>query len=85
MFTNSDFKMVFGLSIKIKIDSNKITAIQEQLLCCIYDNYSPYIKDISILTRESNDFKLEIMESLLIACYKPVLSKANSSFSLKLF
>ena len=47
---------------KIKIDNNKLTAIQKHLLCC---NYSPSFEDFSILTRESHDFKLKIMESLL--------------------
>ena len=43
---------------KVKIDNNKLTAIQEHLLCC---NYSPSFDDFSILIRESNDFKLKIM------------------------
>ena len=42
---------------KVKIDNNKLTAIQEHLLCC---NHSPSLVDFSILTRESNDFKLKI-------------------------
>ena len=50
---------------KLKIDNNNLTAIHEHLLCC---NYSPSFADFSILTRESNDFKLKIMESLLFAC-----------------
>ena len=52
------------------------------LLCC---NYSPSNEDFSILTRESNDFKLKIMESLLVACDKPCLNKADSSLPLELF
>ena len=67
---------------KIKIDNNKLTAIQEHLLCC---NYCPSFEDFSILTRESNDFKLKIMESLLIAHDKPILNKADSSLPLELF
>ena len=68
---------------KIKIDNNKLTVIQEHLLCC---NYSPSFEDLSILTRESNDFKLKIMESLLIAHDKPhdKLNKADSSLPLEL-
>ena len=42
---------------EVKTDNNKLTAIQEQLFCC---NYSPSFEDFSILTRESNDFKLTI-------------------------
>ena len=62
---------------KVKIDNNKLTAIQEHLLCC---NYSPSFEDFSILTRESNDSKLKIMESLLIARDKPILDKADSLY-----
>ena len=50
---------------KVKIDHSKLTAIQEHLLFC---NYSPSFENFPILTRESNDVKLKIMESLLIAC-----------------
>ena len=61
---------------KVKIDNNKLMVIHEQLLCC---NYTPSFEDFSTLTRKSNDFKLKIMESLLIAHGKPVLNKADSS------
>ena len=67
---------------KVKIDNNKRTAIQDHLLCC---NHSPSFEDYSVLARESNDFKLKIMESLLIARDKPVLNKADSSLPLELF
>ena len=67
---------------KIKIDKKKLMAIQEHLLCW---NYSPSFEDFSILTRENNDFKLKIMESLLIARDKPILYKADSSLPLELF
>ena len=51
---------------KVKIDdNNKLTAIQEYLLRCNY--YSPSLEDFSILTWETNDFKLKTMDSLLIA------------------
>ena len=66
---------------KVKID-NKLMAIQEQLLCC---NCSPSYEEFSILTKESNDFKLKIMETRLIAHDKPCLDKANSSLPLELF
>ena len=66
---------------KEKIE-NKLTVIQEHLLCC---KYSPSFEDFSILTRQGNDFKLKIMESLLIACDKPALNKADSSLPLQLF
>ena len=60
---------------KVKINNNKLTAVQEHLLCC---NYCPYFEDFSILTRESNDLKLKIMENLLITRGKPVINKADS-------
>ena len=63
---------------KVQIDNNKLTAIL-QLLCC---NYSASYEDFCILTRESNDFKLKIMESLLIARDKPYLNKVDSSLPL---
>ena len=63
---------------KVKIGNNKLTAIQEHLLCFNFE-------DFSILTRESNGFKLKIMESVLIACDKPILNKADSSLPLELF
>ena len=50
---------------KVKIDNNKLTAIQEHLSC---GNYSLSFEDFSILTRETNGFKLKIIESLLAAC-----------------
>ena len=67
---------------KLKIDNNNLTAIPEHLLCC---SYSPSFEGFSILTRESNDFRLKIMESLLIARDKPTLNKADSSLPLELF
>ena len=36
---------------KVKIDNNKLTAVQEHLLCC---NCSPSFEDSSILTMDSN-------------------------------
>ena len=63
-------------------DNNKLTSIQEHILCC---HYSPSFKEFSILTRESNGFKLTIIERLLIARDKPVLNKAYSSLLLQLF
>ena len=49
---------------KVKVDNNKLTVIQEHLLCC---NYLPSYEEFSVLTRKSNNFELKLMESLLIA------------------
>ena len=78
---NSQKNYKFLAGKKVKIDNKKLTAIQEHLLCC---NYSPTFEDFSILTRESNDFKLKIMESLLIARDKPILN-TDSSLPVELF
>ena len=67
---------------KVKIDNNKLTAIQEHLLCC---NYSPSFEEFSISTKENNEFKWKITESPLIVRYKPVLNNAHSPLPLELF
>ena len=41
--------------------------------------------DFSILTRESNDFELKTMESLVTARDKSVLNKVDSSLPLEVF
>ena len=64
------------------LGNNKLTEIQEHHLCC---NYSSSFEDFSILTSESNDFELKIVESLLIARDKPILNKSDSSLPLELF
>ena len=60
---------------KVKIDNNKLMTIQEHFIQ----------EHFFVLTRESNDLKLKIMESWLIARAKPVLNKTDSSLPLKLF
>ena len=57
---------------------------QEWQLNKINNSFRCY-EDFSILTRQSNDFKLKIMESLLMACDKPCLNKADSSLPLEMF
>ena len=51
----------------------------------LYWNYSPCFENFSILTKESNEFKLEIIESLLIARDKSILNKADFPLPLELF
>ena len=62
--TKHHFNVRLGISHltekKVKINNNKLMALQEHLLCC---SYSPSFEDFSILTRESNDFKLKIMDN----------------------
>ena len=59
---------------KVKVDNNKLKEVQEHLLCC---NCSASFEDFSILIRESNDFKLKIMERLTIAHDKLILNKTD--------
>ena len=47
----------------VKIDNPRTVILEHHLRC----NYSPSYEKFSILTRENNDFKLKIMESLLIS------------------
>ena len=73
----------FHISLKkVKIENNKLTAIEEHLLCC---NCFPSFEDFSILTRDSTDFKLKIRKSLLMTCDKLVLNKVDCSLPLELF
>ena len=64
---------------KVKIDNNKLTVIQEHLLCC---NYSSSFEEFSILNKETDEFKVKIMESLPMLS---VLNKADSSLLLEVF
>ena len=48
-------------------------------------SFSTNTENFFILTRESNDSKLKMMESLLIARDKPILNKVDSSLPLELF
>ena len=73
--TFCNLKTVFTSLVRV----NSFFTFKDKFLCC---NYCPSFEDFSILTMESNDFKLNIMESLLIAHDKPVLNKADSSLPL---
>ena len=79
----SEFVNIQAFRISLKKSKDwQLTAIQEHLLCC---NYSPSFEDFSILTRESNDSKLKIMESQLTARDKTILNKTHSFSPLELF
>ena len=47
-------------------------------------NYFPSFEGFSIVTRESNDFKFKIRESLQVSRDKLVLKKVDSSLPLEL-
>ena len=60
----------------------KESAISDHLLKC---NCVINFDDFSILTTDSNKFKLLLRESLLIKRDKPILNRTIKSFSLELF
>ena len=58
------------------------TAVSEHLKSC---RCSPSLRSFKIITSESNDFKLTVMESLLIQRDKPPLNRTVKSMPLELF
>ena len=58
------------------------SAIKEHLLFC---NHTPDFEDFSILAANNNDFKVTLMESLLINRDHPPLNKNKQSLPLELF
>ena len=50
--------------------------MRDRLLFC---NHNPLFADFTILTRRTVKFLLEIKESLLVKCDKPILNKNISS------
>ena len=67
---------------KVKIDNIELTTIQEHFLCC---NYSPSFEDFSVLTKESNYFRLEIMGSVPRLTVRDKPDKTDYSLSFELF
>ena len=64
---------------RVKGDNN--SAIQEHLFC----NHSSVFDNFSILASNNNDFKVMLMESLLINRDHPPLNKNRQSLPLELF
>ena len=64
------------------VKGNSQSAVKDHFLIC---DSTPSFDDFSILTSESNDFKLLLMESLLINRDNPTLNKTVKSFPLELF
>ena len=64
-----------------RVKGDDDSAIKEHLLFC---NHTPDFEDFSILAT-NNDFKVTLMESLLINRDYPPLSKNKQSVTLKLF
>ena len=51
----------------------------------LLDSHKGSFDDFSLLLKESNPFKLQLKESLLISRDKPILNKNIYSFPLELF
>ena len=65
---------------RVKGDDN--STIKEHPLFC---NHSPDFEDFSILSTNYNDFKVTLMEMLLINRDHPPLNKKKQSLPLELF
>ena len=65
-----------------RVKGDDDSAIKEHLLFC---NYKPDFEDFSILATNNNDFKVTLMESLLINRDHPPLNKNKQSLPLELF
>ena len=65
-----------------RVKGDDDSAIKEHLLFC---NHTPEFEDFSILASNNNDFKVTLMESLLINRDHPPLNKNKQSLPLELF
>ena len=65
-----------------RVKGDDDSAIKEHLLFC---NHTSEFEDFSILASNSNDFKVTLMESLLINRDHPPLNKNKQSLPLELF
>ena len=65
-----------------RVKGDDDSAIKENLLFC---NHKPDFEDFSILATNNNDFKVTLMESLLINRDHPPLNKNKQSLPLELF
>ena len=64
-----------------RVKGDDDSAIKEHLLFC---NHTPEFEDFSILASNNNDFKVTLMESLLINRDHPTLNKNKQSLPLEL-
>ena len=71
----------FSLTAK-RVKDDDDSAIKEHLLFC---NHTPDLEDFSILATNNNDFKVTLMESLLINRDHPPLNKSKQSLPLEIF
>ena len=69
-------------SLRKDLKSDDDSAIKEHLLFC---NHTPEFEDFSILASNNNDFKVKLMENLLINRDHPPFNKNKQSLPLELF
>ena len=72
---------IFPLTEK-RVKGDDDSAIKEHLLFC---NHTPDFEDFSILATNNNEFKVTLMESLLINRDDPPLNKNKQSLPLEIF
>ena len=65
-----------------RFNNNKKSTVKDQ---CLFFNHLGSFEDFSILTYESNPFKLLIKEALLVSRDKPLLNKQVKSIPHQLF
>ena len=65
-----------------RVNNNKKSAVKDH---CLFFNHVGSFEDFSILTYESNPFKLLIKGALLVSRYKSLLNKQVKSIPLQLF
>ena len=65
-----------------RADNNKRSTVKDH---CLFFNHVGSFEDFSILTYESNSFKLLIKEALLVSRDQPFLNKQFKSIPLQLF
>ena len=64
-----------------RVKGDDHSAFKEHILLC---NHIPHFEDFSIFATNNNDFKVTLLESLLINRGHPPLNKNNQSLTLEL-
>ena len=75
---------IWGVSARTgkNIKFTKNSAVHDHMLVC---NNIVLFENFSILANGTNDFIINLQESLLIHCYRPQLNKTSESAPLMLF
>ena len=84
--TNFKIRICEHLGISVltgkRVQGDGLSVIKEHVLLC---SHAPNFEDFSILTTNNNDFKVTLMESLLINRDRSPLNKNKQSLNLELF